>query len=140
MSTQRNRREFFARRASAFGVELANEHDRLNWEQGVRSAARRMGPRSTSESALLQYVRSTVDDTTRHVQQSLNVDVRATPLKDMNRPSFVAKLDVGRISPDPTDRKSATAQAAFKICDEQGRRKRRESGLAGIGSMAVKKP
>jgi len=127
------KRDFFARHASAFGVDLASERDRKNWELGTRG----MGPRSTSEGALLRYARNTVESTTRSVYRDLNIDVRNTSMKDIRRPSFVARLDIGRISPDPTDMKSATAQAAYRVCE--GKSRRRESGLAGVGSMAIKK-
>jgi len=128
------KKDFFSRHASAFGVELASDRDRKNWEAGMRG----MGPRSTSEGALLRYARNTVESTTRSVFKDLNIDVRSTTMKDIRRPSFVARLDIGRISPDPTDVKSATAMAAYKVCTE-GKNRRRESGLAGVGSMALKK-
>jgi hypothetical protein len=131
---QAQKKEFFCRHASAFGVELASDRDRRNWESGTRG----MGPRSTSEGALLRYARNTVESTTQSVKRDLKIDVRNCTMKDIRRPSFVARLDIGRISPDPTDRKSATAQAAYRVCTE-GKNRRRESGLAGVGSMALKK-
>merc|ERR1719486_1836484 len=96
------KKDFFSRHASAFGVELSSERDRRNWELGARG----MGPRSTSEGALLRYARNTVESTTQSVYRDLKIDVKNCTMKDIRRPSFVARLDVGRISPDPTDAKS----------------------------------
>lgn len=131
---EKSRRGFLNHRASSFGVELTGENDRRNWHQGapMSSTTGRLGERSRSESSLLQFVRSAVDDSTDHIQRSLNIDVRTTPLREIRRVSFVARLDtgsygLGAVSSDPTDKKSATAQAASLVCQGQRRRRRKKA-------------
>merc|ERR1712159_74318 len=45
------RNDFFGRRPSAFGVELSTSMDEQHWERGLRG----LGPRSSSEGALVRF-------------------------------------------------------------------------------------
>lgn len=101
---------FLGRSPSAFGVELVTASEREAWDLGVRS----MGSRSASEGALLKYAQNAVEEMTRTVKLSLGVDVTKITRKDIRKPSFAARLDIGRVSLDPTNPSSATAQAVRK--------------------------
>jgi len=105
------RASFFGRSPSAFGVEIFNEKDGEAWDTGVRT----LGKRSASEGALLRYANSSVDDMTRNVKHNIGVDVTTTTRRMIKKPSFVARLDIGNVSSDPTNPSSATAQAVKKL-------------------------
>eukprot|EP00927_Polykrikos_kofoidii_P047602 TRINITY_DN41853_c0_g1_i2.p1 TRINITY_DN41853_c0_g1~~TRINITY_DN41853_c0_g1_i2.p1 ORF type:complete len:1789 (+),score=329.51 TRINITY_DN41853_c0_g1_i2:571-5367(+) len=105
------RSSFFDRPADAFGVELSTSRDTQNWEAGTSG----LGPRSASEGALLRYVHAGVEDLKSSVRTNLNVDVSTTTRAMIKRPSFAARLDIGNVSPDPTDPNTATGQALRKI-------------------------
>jgi len=99
-----------------------------------------LGRRSTSDSALLRYARGTSEEMTRAVRENLGVDVTKTSLRRMRGASFVASLDVMRVSGDASDPMSATAQAAKRLCSKRRRsRTNTESSLVSAGRMSVGK-
>jgi len=106
------RKTFFGREAHAFGVELTTAREAEKWEATVRS----LGPRSASEGALLRYAHSAVEDMTRSVNDSLGVDVSRVSRKQIKRPSFVQRMDIGGVSTNPMDPMSATGQAVRRLC------------------------
>jgi len=100
------------RNASNFGIELFTEREARAWEGNMQG----LGRRSSSEGALLKYATRTVDDMTRSVREQLGVDVSATTRREMNKPSFLARLDIGGVSINPSNPASATGQAVRKVC------------------------
>jgi len=111
----KERSSFFGRPPSAFGVELMSQRDTESWEQGVRT----LGPRSASEGALLRYAQSAAEDMARSVRETLGVDVSSVSRRQMRKPSFASRLDIGRVSLDPTNEDSATAKAVKKLYESQ---------------------
>eukprot|EP00930_Biecheleria_cincta_P025948 TRINITY_DN18387_c0_g1_i1.p1 TRINITY_DN18387_c0_g1~~TRINITY_DN18387_c0_g1_i1.p1 ORF type:complete len:1789 (-),score=368.82 TRINITY_DN18387_c0_g1_i1:574-5940(-) len=105
------RESFFGRAPAAFGVELYTETEKEAWDAGVRT----MGHRSTSEGALLRYAQNSVEEIKKSVKNSLGVDVTVTTRSMMKKPSFVSRLDVGKVSSDPANPSSATGQAVRKL-------------------------
>jgi len=106
------RKSFFGRHPSSFGVELLTDSDIRAWDVGARSLAQR----SASEGALLRYARDSAESMARSVKENLGVDVSTVTRKQMRKSSFAARLDVAGISANPTDPSSATGQAVRKLC------------------------
>jgi len=109
------RRDFFSRQAETFGVELATRSDKEHWELGTRN----LGPRSASEGALVRFADYAVNDVTRRVKEDLRVDVARTTRQQIRRPTFLAQLDIGGVSQNPTQPNSATMQAVQRITHPQ---------------------
>lgn len=126
------RESFFGRAPAAFGVELYTETEKDAWDNGVRT----MGRRSTSEGALLRYAHKSVDEITKSVKNSLGVDVTVTTRSMMNKPSFVSRLDVGKVSSDPANPSSATGQAVRKLVGSHSAQSV-QLPLLSAGQMAV---
>merc|ERR1712187_181261 len=101
----KERTSFFGRPPSAFGVDrdLMSKRDVETWEQGVRA----LGPRSASEGALLRYAQWSADDMAKSVRDTLGVDVSTVSRRQLRKPSFVSRLDISHISPDPSNEDSA---------------------------------
>jgi len=129
---------FKRRPASAFGVEFVTNRDADMWQDVVQkmSHTHTMGVRSTSEGALLRYAQNSVSDMTQKVWDDLGVDVSKVSVRQMKKASFIANLDVHRVSADPKDPRSATSQAVKKLMGPESQR-RRMTGLVGAGMMAV---
>merc|ERR1712048_824787 len=97
------------------------------------AAALSLPQRSVSEGALLRYASTAVEEMTWAVRTKLGVDVsnsKATR-RMMRKSSFVAGLDVGRVSFDPHDPSTATAQAVKNILGKEPKQKR-SSQLSSI--------
>jgi len=91
------------RNASNFGVELFTNKECRAWE----ASRHRMG-HSASEGALLRFAMQAADDMTKSVKENLGVDVTTVSRREMNKPSFIARLDINGVA------SSVTAQAAKK--------------------------
>merc|ERR1712187_156488 len=105
-------------------------------EQLAKGACRR----SSSDSALLQHVQQTTNAMTTGVRELLGVDVSRTSRRELRKASFVAGLDIGGVSADPSDPTSATAQAAKMVLARSKRRSTRKKDdaaatLVGAGRM-----
>lgn len=110
------RRLFFDREADAFGVELLpGSREEGAWENATRG----LGPRSASEGALLRYAHGAVEDMTRSVHAELGIDVTRISKKQLRRPSFASRLDIGGVSANPCDATSATGQAVRRLCKRE---------------------
>eukprot|EP00928_Gymnodinium_smaydae_P014786 TRINITY_DN15435_c1_g1_i1.p1 TRINITY_DN15435_c1_g1~~TRINITY_DN15435_c1_g1_i1.p1 ORF type:complete len:1789 (+),score=436.94 TRINITY_DN15435_c1_g1_i1:132-5498(+) len=139
------RREFKARRPSAFGLDIATNKEQENWQVSTRS----LGSRSTSDGALVRFAELAVADATERVRRELGVDVSTTNRRQIRKPSFLARLDTYGVSADPSHPLSATAQAVQNITGvslrsdegsggiDGGNGRKRESSLQSAGRMAV---
>jgi len=133
------RHSFFGRQPDDFGVKLRRDQDKENWK-GITQG---MGRRSESEGALLRFSQSAVDEMTRAVRDDLGVDVSKVSLRQMRKASFIERLDVNKVSYDPKNSSSATAQAVKKVLHPEGPRRMttlfspRKSAMGGAGSMIV---
>mmetsp|Transcript_34438 Transcript_34438/g.78515 ORF Transcript_34438/g.78515 Transcript_34438/m.78515 type:complete len:1805 (+) Transcript_34438:111-5525(+) len=130
---------FKRRPASAFGVEFVTNRDADTWQDVVTkmSHTHTAGVRSSkSEGALLRYAQNSVSDMNQKVFEDLGVDVSKVSLRQMKKASFIANLDVHKVSVDPKDPRSATSQAVKRLMGPEMQR-RRMTGLVGAGMMAV---
>jgi hypothetical protein len=93
------------RNASNYGVELFTSKESRAWE----ASRHRLGPRSSSEGALLRYAMQAADDMTNSVKENLGVDVKKVTRREMSKPSFIARLDINGAA------SSVTAEAAKKV-------------------------
>jgi hypothetical protein len=113
---------------SNFGIELINAKEASAWEANSRG----LGGRSVSEGALLKYATQAAEEMTRSVKENLGIDVTVTTRREMSKPSFIARLDVGGVSSNPH------AQVVRKVGSRDSVRVtlpalRRTSSSSGLG-------
>lgn len=148
------RSDFMARPTSGLGVSMdsfglgaTSPVEELNALSGAGSiigsgastsrTRSSMGRRSASDSTLLRYARVTSEEMTRAVRDNLGVDVTRTSLRRMRASSFVASLDINRVSGDASDPMSATAQAAKRLGGKRRRRNSTENSLMSAGRLSL---
>jgi len=126
------RSRFRDRPTSGLGLDLGRQG-----YQTVAEGRKGLRRKCASESALLRYVQGSVAELRRTVQEDMGVDVQNLTRREIQRPSFIRRLDVAGVSPDPADPSSVTSQVAKQLSRPARRSRRVPSILANTGQESV---